>query len=121
MKIGFVGLGVMGFPMARHLAKAGHDLQVFNRSPQKAVRFVEQHGGLAAQSAAEAAFEAELLVLCVGNDDDVRAVVAEALDHLAPGAVIVDHTTTSAKVAREMAAHAHASARAFVDAPVSGG
>ena len=121
MRIGFVGLGVMGFPMAGHLARAGHQMQVFNRSPAKALTFAEEHGGLAAQTVAEAAFEAEILVLCVGNDDDVRGVVAEALDHLAPGAIIVDHTTTSAKVAREMAAHAHATGRAFVDAPVSGG
>ena len=121
MKIGFVGLGVMGFPMAGHLAKAGHTLSVFNRSPEKAIRFVETHGGVAARSPAEAAHEAEALVLCVGNDDDVRSVVRAALDDLAPGAVIVDHTTTSAHVAREMDAHAQASGRAFVDAPVSGG
>ena len=121
MRIGFVGLGVMGFPMARHLAKAGHDLAVYNRSPAKALKFAEEHGGLAAQTVAEAAHGAEILVLCVGNDNDVREVVAAALNDLAPGAIIVDHTTTSAKVAREMAEHAGASGRAFVDAPVSGG
>ena len=121
MRIGFVGLGVMGFPMARHLAAAGHALSVFNRSPEKAVRFVEGHGGRAAESAAEAAHGAEALILCVGNDDDVRAVVSAALDDLAPGAVIVDHTTTSARVAREMAERAGAAGRAFIDAPVSGG
>ena len=121
MKIGFVGLGVMGFPMAGHLAKAGHELQVFNRSPEKAVKFVSEHGGLAAQTVAEAAYEAEALILCVGNDDDVRGVVQPALEHLAKGAILVDHTTTSAHVAREMADHCAASGRFFVDAPVSGG
>jgi 3-hydroxyisobutyrate dehydrogenase len=121
MRIGFVGLGVMGFPMAGHLAKAGHEMAVFNRSPEKAIRFVEAHGGRAAQSAAEAAHGAEALILCVGNDDDVRQVVTEALADLVAGAVIVDHTTASAKVAREMEAHARASGRHFVDAPVSGG
>jgi 3-hydroxyisobutyrate dehydrogenase len=121
MKIGFIGLGVMGFPMAGHLAKAGHQLSVFNRSPDKAIRFVQAHGGEAAQSPAEAAHGAEALILCVGNDADVRQVVGEALADLAPGAVIVDHTTTSAHVAREMDAHARASGRTFVDAPVSGG
>jgi len=121
MRIGFVGLGVMGFPMAGHLARAGHVLQVFNRSPAKALRFAEAHGGLAAETVAEAAHGAEALILCVGNDDDVRHVVGEALGDLAPGAVIVDHTTTSARVAREMAERAHASGRAFLDAPVSGG
>jgi len=121
MKVAFAGLGVMGFPMAGHLAKAGHEVSVFNRSPGKAQRWVESHGGRAGPTAAEAAAGAELFVLCVGNDDDVRAVVSEALPVLAAGAVIVDHTTTSAKVAREMAELAAASRRAFVDAPVSGG
>jgi 3-hydroxyisobutyrate dehydrogenase len=121
MKIGFVGLGVMGFPMAGHLATAGHDLTVYNRSPEKARRWVEAHGGRAAVSAAEAGAGAEVLVLCVGNDDDVRGVVTPALPVLAEGAVIVDHTTTSAEVARELAALAAQSGRGFVDAPVSGG
>ena len=121
MKIGFAGLGVMGFPMAGHLAKAGHDLQVFNRSPEKTIRFVAEHGGLAAQNVAEAAYEAELFILCVGNDDDVRGVVGEGLDHLAKGAVVVDHTTTSAHLAREMAERCGVAGRTFLDAPVSGG
>jgi 3-hydroxyisobutyrate dehydrogenase len=121
MKVGFAGLGVMGFPMAGHLAKAGHAVSVFNRSPQKAIRFVEAHGGEACLSVAEVAQGTDLLFLCVGNDDDVRGVVSEALDHLAPGAVIVDHTTTSARLARELSQRAAASGRAFVDAPVSGG
>jgi 3-hydroxyisobutyrate dehydrogenase len=121
MKVAFAGLGVMGFPMAGHLASAGHEMAVYNRSPQKAARWVQTFGGRAAATAAEAASGAEVLVLCVGNDDDVRQVAGEALPALAPGAVVVDHTTTSAAVAREMAARAAQDGRAFVDAPVSGG
>ncbi|WP_334164162.1 NAD(P)-dependent oxidoreductase [Phenylobacterium sp.] len=121
MKVAFAGLGVMGFPMAGHLAKAGHEVAVYNRSPEKARRWAETFGGKAAASAAEAAKGAEVLALCVGNDDDVRQVVAQALPAMAPGGVIVDHTTTSAQVAREMADLARQSGRAFVDAPVSGG
>ena len=121
MKVAFVGLGVMGFPMAGHLAKAGHEVTVFNRSPQKAQAWAAQHPGKAAASVAEAAAGAEIVFLCVGNDDDVRGVVGEALPLMAPGAIIVDHTTTSAKVAREMADLAGQGGRWFVDAPVSGG
>jgi 3-hydroxyisobutyrate dehydrogenase len=121
MKVAFAGLGVMGFPMAGHLAKAGPEMSVFNRSPQKAERWAGQFGGRACPTAAEAADGAEVFILCVGNDDDVRQVVREALPHMAPGGVVVDHTTTSAVVAREMAALAAESGRAFVDAPVSGG
>lgn len=121
MKVAFAGLGVMGFPMAGHLAKAGHEVSVYNRSPEKARRWAETHGGKAAATVAEAARDAQVLALCVGNDDDVRQVVAEALPAMAPGGVIVDHTTTSAVVAREMAELAKRSGRAFVDAPVSGG
>jgi 3-hydroxyisobutyrate dehydrogenase len=121
MRVAFAGLGVMGFPMAAHLARAGHEVAVYNRSPEKARRWVETHGGRLGESAAEAAEGAEVLALCVGNDDDVRQVVTGALEALAAGAVIVDHTTTSAVVAREMAELAAASGRAFVDAPVSGG
>ena len=121
MKVGFAGLGVMGFPMAGHLAKAGHEVAAYNRSPEKAVRFVETHGGRACRTVAEVAQGSEILFLCVGNDDDVRAVVNEAVEHLPAGAVVVDHTTTSAKVARELSARLAASGRFFVDAPVSGG
>jgi 3-hydroxyisobutyrate dehydrogenase len=121
MKVGFVGLGVMGFPIARHLSAAGHALQVYNRSPQKALKFVSEHGGETSEDLATAVAGVEVLGLCVGNDDDVRSVVTSVLAHLAPGAVIVDHTTTSAKVAREMAELAASTGRAFVDAPVSGG
>ena len=121
MKVAFAGLGVMGFPMAGHLAKAGHDVSVFNRSPEKAQRWVAAHGGRAGATAAQAAQGAEIVFLCVGNDDDVRGVVANILPVMAAGGVVVDHTTTSAKVAREMAALAAESGRWFIDAPVSGG
>ena len=121
MKIAFAGLGVMGAPMARHLLTAGHEVTGFNRSPAKAQAWAETNGGAWDATVAEAANGAELFVLCVGNDDDVRQVVGEALPHLAAGAVIVDHTTTSAKAAREMAVLAAESGRFFIDAPVSGG
>jgi 3-hydroxyisobutyrate dehydrogenase len=121
MKLAFAGLGVMGAPMAGHLQKAGHEVAVYNRSPEKARAWTERWGGRAAATPAQAAEGAEVFLLCVGNDDDVRQVVTQALPSLKPGAVIVDHTTTSAKVAREMAELAAKSGVAFVDAPVSGG
>ena len=121
MKIGFAGLGVMGGPMARHLVAAGHEVTGFNRSTDKARRWAEANGGRFAATVAETATGAELLILCVGNDEDVRQVATAALPHLAPAAVIVDHTTTSARVAREIAALAAGTGRAFIDAPVSGG
>jgi 3-hydroxyisobutyrate dehydrogenase len=121
MKTAFIGLGVMGFPMAGHLKAAGHEVTVFNRTPEKAARWVERHGGASQPTIAEAVAGAELVCLCVGNDDDVRDVVAQVLPAMADGGVIVDHTTTSATVAREMDAAARAVGRWFVDAPVSGG
>lgn len=121
MKIGFAGLGVMGGPMARHLVHAGHEVAGFNRTADKARAWALTSGGRFAGTIAEAADGADLLILCVGNDDDVRQVVTEALQHLNTGAIIVDHTTTSAKVAREMSALTAAHDRAFIDAPVSGG
>ncbi len=121
MKIGFAGMGVMGAPMARHLKAAGHEVTVFNRSPDKARAWAKANGGKAADAAADAARGAEFFILCVGKDDDVREVVAAAVEATAPGAVIIDHTTTSAKIAREMAALCAGSGRFFVDAPVSGG
>ncbi|GGL24959.1 NAD(P)-dependent oxidoreductase [Caulobacter rhizosphaerae] len=121
MKTAFIGLGVMGFPMAGHLQAAGHAVTVFNRSPDKAARWVERHGGASRPTIAEAVTGAQLVCLCVGNDDDVRDVVAQALPAMGEGGVIVDHTTTSATVAREMDAAARAVGRWFVDAPVSGG
>ena len=121
MKIGFAGLGVMGGPMARHLVQAGHDVTGFNRSPDKARAWAATHDSRFAGTIAEAADGADLFILCVGNDEDVRQVVSEALSHLGAGAVIVDHTTTSARVAREMATLAVQDGRQFIDAPVSGG
>ncbi|PZU58996.1 MAG: oxidoreductase [Brevundimonas sp.] len=121
MKIAFAGLGVMGAPMARHLVEAGHQVAGYNRSAAKAQAWAEGTGGRFAATVVEAAQGADLFILCVGNDDDVRAVVAEALPVLASGAVIVDHTTTSARIAREMAQQAAEFGVAFVDAPVSGG
>ena len=121
MKIGFAGLGVMRGPMARHRVQAGHEVAGFNRSPDKARAWAGATGGRFAGTVSEAAAGVELLILCVGNDDDVRAVVTEALPLLAPDAVVVDHTTTSARVAREMAALAAETGRFFIDAPVSGG
>jgi 3-hydroxyisobutyrate dehydrogenase len=121
MKIGFAGLGVMGGPMARHLVEAGHEVAGFNRSAEKARAWAQAAGGRFAATVGEAASGADLFILCVGNDDDVREVVTAALPGLAAGAVIVDHTTTSARIAREMAALAAGQGIAFLDAPVSGG
>jgi 3-hydroxyisobutyrate dehydrogenase len=121
MKVAFVGLGVMGFPMAGHLAKAGHHVSVFNRSPAKAKAWVERFGGGMGASVAEAVQGCEAVCLCVGNDDDVRQVLDQALPAMAEGGVVVDHTTASAKLAREAAEQARALGRWFVDAPVSGG
>lgn len=121
MKIGFAGLGVMGGPMARHLVQAGHEVSGFNRSPDKARAWSEATGGRFAATVTEAVDGADLLILCVGNDEDVRQVTREALDHSAPCRTIVDHTTTSARVARELADVASGRGVAFIDAPVSGG
>src|ERR1700749_2029852 len=92
MKVAFAGLGVMGFPMAGHLAKAGHEMAVYNRSPQKAQDWAAKFAGGPCATAAEAAAGAELFILCVGNDADVRQVVSEALPAMAAGGVVIDHT-----------------------------
>ena len=123
-RVAFIGLGVMGGPMAGHLARRGHQVAVYNRTASKATRWVEQHGGRAAASPAAAADGAAAVFVCVGNDDDVRAVTTApdgALHGMRDGAVLVDHTTTSATLARELAAAARARHLGFVDAPVSGG
>ncbi|HET9670663.1 MAG TPA: NAD(P)-dependent oxidoreductase [Casimicrobiaceae bacterium] len=120
-KLAFLGLGVMGYPMAGHLAKAGHDVTVYNRTQAKARQWVEQHGGQSAPSPADAARNAEIVLMCVGNDNDVRAVAKDALAGMAPKAILVDHTTASAEVAREIAGAARARQVEFLDAPVSGG
>ncbi|MFN4310938.1 MAG: NAD(P)-dependent oxidoreductase [Ferrovibrio sp.] len=123
-KVAFIGLGVMGYPMAGHLVKAGHSVTVWNRSGEKAERWVTQHKGQKASSPKEAAAGAEFVMACVGNDDDLRSVVygdSGAFAGMTKGAVFVDHTTASADVARELHAKAKASGFGFVDAPVSGG
>jgi 3-hydroxyisobutyrate dehydrogenase len=121
MKLGFIGVGVMGGPMAGHLAKGGHDLAVYNRTRAKADRWGAIHKGRIVASVADAARDRDALFLCVGNDDDVRGVVGQAASALRKGAIIVDHTTTSARLAREMSALAAEHGCAFLDAPVSGG
>jgi 3-hydroxyisobutyrate dehydrogenase len=121
MRIGFIGLGVMGYPMAGHLATAGHEMAVFNRSPDKAARWVAQHGGAAADFIGDLVKDREAVALCVGNDGDVRQCLAEILPNMPRGGVIIDHTTTSAKLAREAAGQAREHGLRFVDAPVSGG
>ncbi|MBV9997382.1 MAG: NAD(P)-dependent oxidoreductase [Caulobacteraceae bacterium] len=121
MRTAFIGLGVMGYPMAGHLARAGHEVSVFNRTPAKAERWVAEYGGRAAFSIAEAVAGAELAALCVGDDADVRQVADAALPALAEGAILVDHTTASAKLARALADEAQARGVSFLDAPVSGG
>jgi len=120
-KLAFLGLGVMGYPMAGHLAKAGHSVTVFNRTPAKSAAWVAQHGGTPATSPAEAARDADIVLMCVGNDNDVRAVAGEALTTMRAGSILVDHTTASARVAREMHSVAKARGVDFLDAPVSGG
>jgi 3-hydroxyisobutyrate dehydrogenase-like beta-hydroxyacid dehydrogenase len=123
-RIAFIGLGVMGAPMARHLATAGHDVTVYNRTAMTAGAWVEANGHRSAPTPAEAAADAEFVMMCVGNDDDVRAVTGGpdgALATMAPGSALVDHTTASADVARELAAATAERGIGFVDAPVSGG
>ena len=124
MQVAFVGLGVMGFPMAGHLAESGHDVAVFNRTSAKADAWLERHAGRKAESPAAAASGAEIVFCCVGNDDDVRAVILEPegiLSGISPNAVIVDHTTASAVVAREIHKAASDKGVGFLDAPLSGG
>jgi 3-hydroxyisobutyrate dehydrogenase-like beta-hydroxyacid dehydrogenase len=123
-KLAFLGLGVMGFPMAGHLARAGHSVIVYNRTPAKAAQWVEKYGGSSAPTPAAAAADAALVMMCVGNDDDVRAVALGpkgAVAAMRAGSVLVDHTTASATVAREVHAAAKARGVGFLDAPVSGG
>lgn len=124
MRIGFVGLGVMGFPMAGYLAQAGHEVTVYNRTAAKAAKWQERFGGDVAATPADASINAEIVFTCVGNDDDVRAVIlAErgVLSTIAAGSLIVDHTTASAVVAREVYDAAGVKGVGFVDAPLSGG
>ncbi len=123
-KCAFIGLGVMGYPMAGHLAAAGNDVTVYNRTAVKAESWVIQHGGTAAPTPAGAAADADFVFVCVGDDPDVRAVTSGdegVLSSMSSGTVLVDHTTASAEVAREVHAAAAAIGVGFVDAPVSGG
>jgi 3-hydroxyisobutyrate dehydrogenase len=123
-KVAFLGLGVMGYPMARHLASKGHDVTVYNRTSAKAERWVSENGGRSAPTPREAAAGREIVFACVGNDDDLRQVTAGpdgAFAGMEKGSVFVDHTTASAEVARELQATAKGLGLEFVDAPVSGG
>ena len=123
-KVAFLGLGVMGYPMAGHLQAAGHQVTVYNRTTSKAQAWVTQHGGAFASTVAGAVKDAEFVMACVGNDDDLRSIcIGEdgAFGAMPKGAVFVDHTTVSAKVTREMSAIANDRGLSFIDAPVSGG
>ena len=123
-KVAFLGLGVMGYPMAGYLVSAGHDVTVYNRTAAKAEAWVAQHGGAMAKTPAEAAKGCDFVMACVGNDDDLRSVVlgdVGALGSMEAGSVFVDHTTASAQVAHELHAIADDKGVGFVDAPVSGG
>jgi len=124
MKVSFVGLGIMGYPMAGHLANAGHTVSVYNRTTAKAEQWAKQYTGEVAITPALAAKGADIVFMCVGNDDDLRSVVYGSDGVLAgmnEGTILVDHTTTSAEVAREVSAKAAELGIAFIDAPVSGG
>jgi 3-hydroxyisobutyrate dehydrogenase len=123
-KVAFIGLGVMGYPMARHLAAKGHDVTVYNRTAAKAAKWQAEHGGRTAPTPRAAAEGQEVVFACVGNDDDVRAVTLGpegAFHGMAKGALFVDHTTASAAIARELAAEGGRRGFAALDAPVSGG
>ncbi|GLS43905.1 NAD(P)-dependent oxidoreductase [Methylobacterium brachythecii] len=123
-KVAFLGLGVMGSPMAGHLAKKGHDVTVYNRTRAKADAWVQANGGAPADTPREAATGQEIVFACVGNDEDLRSVVlgeTGAFAGMTKGTVFVDHTTASAEVARELSAAADAAGLHFIDAPVSGG
>jgi 3-hydroxyisobutyrate dehydrogenase len=123
-RVAFLGLGVMGSPMAGHLARAGHTVTVYNRTAAKAAQWVAECGGASAATPREAAAGADIVFACVGNDADLRSVTLGeqgAFAGMKPGAVFVDHTTASAAVARELAAAAREAGLHFIDAPVSGG
>jgi 3-hydroxyisobutyrate dehydrogenase len=124
MKTAFIGLGVMGYPMAGHLKKGGHDVTVYNRSPAKAQAWKAEYGGETAATPAEAAKDADIVFCCVGRDADLRDVTLGekgAFGAMKKGALFVDHTTASATIARELAGEAEKRGFDFVDAPVSGG
>lgn len=120
-RVAFLGLGVMGGPMAGHLAKSGHKVTVWNRTAGKATNWAEKHKGLTAADPAAAAFGAEFVIMCLGDDPDVRAVYDQVEPAIGGGMVVVDHTTASAGLARDLHARAQAKGVAFIDAPISGG
>ena len=120
-RLAFLGLGVMGYPMAGHLVRAGHEVTVFNRTASKAEKWTAEYGGASARTPEDAAASADIVMMCVGNDDDVRSVGNRALSGMKAGSILVDHTTASAEVAREMHAAAKTRGVRFLDAPVSGG
>jgi 3-hydroxyisobutyrate dehydrogenase/2-hydroxy-3-oxopropionate reductase len=124
VRTAFIGLGVMGYPMAGHLARAGNEVRVFNRTVETAKRWADEHGGAMADSPARAAEGAAFVFTCVGNDDDLRSVTlgpGGALEGMGEGAMLIDHTTASAAVAGELAEAARSKGVRFLDAPVSGG
>lgn len=120
-KLTFLGLGVMGYPMAGHLQKAGHAVTVYNRTTHKAVSWAKEFGGEYAEDIACAVSGADMVFMCVGNDSDVLSVAGTAIDNMAAGSVLIDHTTASANVARTLNQHCLDKSLAFLDAPVSGG
>jgi 3-hydroxyisobutyrate dehydrogenase-like beta-hydroxyacid dehydrogenase len=120
-KLAFLGLGVMGYPMAGHLASAGHQVSVWNRTATKAQAWAKDHAGRAGQSPEDAVEDCDVVLMCLGDDPDVRAIAEPVLDAMKPGAVLVDHTTASAELARQLAERAEEAGLGFVDAPVSGG
>src|SRR5271156_2613671 len=124
-KVAFVGLGVMGYPMAGHLKKkGGHDVTVFNRTAAKAEKWVAEHGGNSAPTPKDAAAGQDFVMVCVGNDNDLRGVMLGkdgVFAGVAKGAIVVDHTTASAEIARDLHAEAKKRGFDFIDAPVSGG
>ena len=121
MKVAFLGLGVMGYPMAGHLQAKGHSVSVYNRTTAKADAWVKQHGGTSGKTPAEAVQGAEMVMMCVGNDNDLMVVGQAAVAAMASGTILVDHTTASADAARKLYAIAKEKGVAFIDAPVSGG
>ncbi len=123
-KTTFIGLGVMGYPMAGHLKKAGHQVTVYNRTASKAEQWVQEYGGMKASTPADAAKEADFVMACVGNDDDLREITCGtngAFSGMSQGSVFIDHTTVSAKVTRELSENAAEQGFSFLDAPISGG
>ena len=121
MKVAFLGLGVMGYPMAGHLNAKGHNVTVYNRTTAKAEAWVKQHGGALGKTPEEAVIDADMVMMCVGNDRDLIDVGGAAIAAMKPGAILVDHTTASADVARQLYEGARGKAVQFIDAPVSGG